>query len=472
MVLSRCFVLVVLLALTGACSATEACPRDAHSGFEPRAPFDARASVRRVDCGFLSSVQGLALGPDGSTWLRRTEFEDRGEESFFAPPVKRMTRVGPDGELLGEFPIGEVVQHFTVHPSGELTVMGWDVQEDPLRLQVRRLRPDGSLLAERVLVSGLPSEERLSYAAYPDGRVERVTLTAAEQGLGALAMVAHGEDAVLLLGMDGLRLLRLDAALDTRWMEVVSPSVVLRADTLDEMRALGAPFSGWALGVDAAGDIHVASPFLVAHRSAYQDALGRVPEGPEGRGILLTRFDGAGTRQSARTLPAAHVEEITGLAVEGAAFAVGAKALSPLTGTEGKSTDQDLFFASGRWDRPAEEVVLRAFSLENDDHPSAFVACGAGRYCFAGHTGYVDLDTGGRTLTNGKGFLLAVDAQGQPVDSLRLEGPRDTEVVAAVSRPDGSLVFAFATDQAPNPARVSNGQKNNETWLGVLAPAP
>ncbi|MFP2961903.1 hypothetical protein ACLEPN_29975 [Myxococcus sp. 1LA] len=279
-------------------------------------------------------------------------------------------------------------------------------------------------------------------------------------------MKADGEDAVLLLGMDGLRVLRLDGALQTRWLAVVSPSVVLRATTTDEVRALGAPFSGWALDVDAAGGVHVASPFLVAHRPAYLDALGHVPEGAEGRGILLTRFDASGTWLSARTLPAAHVEELRGLVVEEASYALGAKARTPSTDMEGRSTDQDLYFAAGRWDRPAEEAAVRTFSLENDDHPAAFFSCGAARYCFAGHTGYVDLDRSGRTATNGKGFLLTVDGQGPSGDMLLLQGQRDTELVGAVSRSDGAVVFAFSTNQAPNQARVSNARKNNETWLG------
>ncbi|MCP3138041.1 hypothetical protein [Pyxidicoccus xibeiensis] len=463
----RLVALAAFLPLLGACSDLEnaGCPRDGHTAFESRAPFDARARVRRVDCGFRSGVEGMAVGADGSIWLRRLEYTDRGDESFYYPAEKRLTHVGPGGELLGELPMPEFIKDFVVHPSGELTILGWDQPEDPRTLQMRRIRPDGSVIAERLLSFSIPPAERLYYLSSADGQLARVTLPEEERVLGVAAARAHGEDLFVLVGADGLRLLHLDSTLATRWVSVVAPSVGILGASWDQLRALGAPFIGWALAVDEAGRIHVASPFLDITRRAYADALETQPEGPGGRGILLTTFEPTGARLSARTVPTETADDITSLIVRGDTFTIGARAATPATQAK-KRIDTDLFFASGRWDGMGDAPVIRTIALDRDEAPTALVPCGEGRYCFAGHTGYVEMETG-LTHDAGKGFILTVDAKGEQQDLLLLEGQRDTEVLRALPRPDGSIVFAFATNQPAN-TRVGDRFKNNEVWLGVF----
>lgn len=460
------FTLAALVSVLGACSDSDGCPRDAQPGFESRAPFDARARVRRVDCGFSSTAVGLGLAADGSMWLRRIEYEDHAEESFFYPPIKVLTHVGPGGEFLGELTTPDFIKDFVVHPSGELTVFGWEKSEPATTLQLRRLRPDGTVIAERVLRNDVPPEERLTYVGTSDGRVVKTAVPENERGLGILVARPFGEDAYLLTGMDGVRLLRLDSALQTRWVGVVEPSVELKATTQEQMRAMGAPFIGWGLDVDEAGRAHVAVPFLDVHRRAYAEALQRMPEGPEGRGILVTRFGPTGALLGARTVPTGTADEIVGLAVDGEAFAIGARSSTPSEQAD-KRTDTNLFFASGRFDGPPSDFVTRDFSLDRDEAPAALVRCGVARYCLAGHTGYVELNSG-RTSDNGKGFILTLDARGEQQDLLLLEGERDTQVLQAAAGPGGSVVFAFSTNEAPNVARVANRLKNNEVWLGVF----
>jgi len=463
----RVLVLAAFLPLLGSCSdSDEGCPRDGQSGFEVRAPFDARARVRRVDCGFRSGVTGLDLAADGSAWIRRVEYKDRGDDTFFSPPDKLLTHIGPGGEFLGELTTPDFVQDFVVHPSGELTVFGWDAQADPKVLQVRRLRPDGLLLSERLLQNDVPPEERLNFNVSASGRVARVEVPDAERGFGVLAARAHAEEVYMLVGMDGLRLIRLDSTLERRWVSVVKPTYAIQAATQSEMRALGAPLVGWALDVDAEGRAVVATSFMRFERSAYAEAFQRTPEGPEGRGIFLARFSPTGEALGARTVPAQTVDVITGLVAQGDTFALGARTSTP-TQQKDDPFDNDLFFASGRWDRPAEELVARTIALDRDEEPSALVACGAARYCFVGHTGYLTLESG-RTGDFGQGFVLAVDAQGTQQDLVLLQGERDTEVLDAVAGPGGSMVFVFATNQPANIARVANPLKNNEVWLGVL----
>jgi hypothetical protein len=460
-------VLAAFLPLLGACSdSDDGCPRDGQQGFEVRAPFDARARVRRVDCGFRGSVTGLQLAGDGSAWLHRVEYKDRGDDTFYFPPDKLLTHIGPGGEFLGELKTPDFVQDFVVHPSGELTVFGWDEPTDPMAFQVRRLRPDGSLISERLLRNDLPPEQRLNFNAYPSGRVARVDVPDAERGFGVIAARAHGEDVYLLVGMDGLRLMRLDSTLEQRWVSVVKPTYAIQAATESQMRALGAPFVGWALDVDAAGRAVVATSFMNFERGAYAEAFGRTPEGQEGRSILLAHFAPTGEALGARTVPTETADVITGLVAEGDTFALGARASTP-TGNKDDLIDNDLFFASGRWDRPAQEFVTRGIALDRDEEPSAFVACGAGRYCFGGHTGYL-IQESGRTADFGKGFVLAVDAQGAQQDLVLLQGERDTEVLDAVAGPEGAVVFVFATNQPANIARVADRLKYNEVWLGVL----
>jgi hypothetical protein len=415
----------------------------------------------------LSGVEGLGVAPDGSTWLRRTEFKDRGDDTFFHPPDKLLTHVGPGGELLGERALPDFVHDLVAHPSGELTAVGWERPADPKTVPLRRLGPDGSVLSERVLALDVPPEERMYYLASPDGRAVRVELPEEERGLGIIAARAHGEDLFLLVSMDGIRLLRLDSTLQVRWARAVAPSVGLTGANRDQMRALGVPFLGWELDVDEAGRAQVATPFLVFHRQPYAAHFPRPPEGPEGRAILVTRFEPTGELSAARTVPTEHADELAGLVVSGESFAIGARAATPV-GRPDKRTEADLFFAASRWDGPAEAVVTRTLSIDQDDAPVALLPCGTGRYCFTGHTSYLETDVQ-RTDEPGEGFLLAVDARGEQQDLLRFQGERDTEVVGAAAGPGGSVVFALSTNQAANIARVGNAFKYNETWLGVFS---
>ncbi|QSQ17104.1 hypothetical protein [Myxococcus landrumensis] len=181
-----------------------------------------------MDCAFQSSVNDLSVGAGGSAWLRRGEFEDRGEESFFAPPRKRLTQVGSDGTLLQEWTLPDSVDRHVVHPSGELTVFGWEKVEDVTVIQVRRLRPDGSLVAERHFTQDLSSEQRLDFVAKADGSVTRTSLSEGERRAVVLLARADGEDAVFLWALNGIRVGRLDATLATRWLSPVAPSVALK----------------------------------------------------------------------------------------------------------------------------------------------------------------------------------------------------------------------------------------------------
>ncbi|MFP2931816.1 hypothetical protein ACLESO_42910 [Pyxidicoccus sp. 3LG] len=464
----RLLTLAAFIPLLGACSESDdgGCPRDAHAGFEARAPFDGRARVRRVDCGFRSGVEGMVVAADGSTWLRRIEYADHGDESFFYPPNKLLTHVGPGGELLGELRMPEFIQDFVVHPSGELTVLGWDKPQDPKTVQVRRLRPDGSVIAERLFGIDIPPEERLYYQASPDGNLVKVALPEEDRAVGVVTARAQGEDVFMVVGADGLRLVHLDSALQTRWASVVAPSVGLVGANSEQVRAMGGPFVGWHLDVDEAGRIHVASPFLEVYRRAYAEAFRSLPEGDEGRGILLTTFEPTGARRSARVVGTDTADDLSGLVVRGDTFVLGARTSTPSTQAN-KRIDTDLFFASGRWDGTGDGGVTRLISLDRDDESVSLIPCGEGRYCLAGHTAYEELKTG-RTLEGGKGFVLALDARGEQQDLLLLEGQRDTEVLSAVPGPGGSVVFAFATNQYGDTGRVGYPFKDNEVWLGVF----
>ncbi|NMO21023.1 hypothetical protein HPC49_45365 [Pyxidicoccus fallax] len=464
----RRLTLAVLMPLLGACSESggDPCERDGHAGFESRAPFDARARVRRVDCGFRSGVEGLALAPGGSLWLRRIEYKDRGDDTFFHPPAKLLTHVGPGGEFLGEQSLPDFVQAHVVHPSGELTVVGWERSEDGKILPMRRLRPDGSLLSEKTLSIPVPPEGRMYYSGTPSLQPERIEVPEENRALGILDVRAHGEEVFLLVAMDGMRLVRLGGDLEVRWVSPVAPSVGLTQANSEQMRALGLPFLGWKLDVDEAGRATVAIPFPRFHQGPYAENFPQSPVGPEGRAILVSRFEPTGQLVAARKVPAEHADELVGLVASGETFVLGARAATPVEQPDNR-TEADVFFASDRWGAPEDALVTRTHSIDMDDAPVAMLPCGTGRYCFAGHTSYLDTDLQ-RTHEPGEGFLLVVDARGEQQDLLRLQGQRDTEVRHAVTGPGGSVVFEFATNQPANIARVGDRFKNNESWLGVF----
>jgi hypothetical protein len=96
-----------------------------------------------------------------------------------------------------------------------------------------------------------------------------------------------------------------------------------------------------------------------------------------------------GAPRSLRTVPTSTAEQLVGLETRDGTFALGALAKTPIN-QPGKAFEAELFFASGRFDRPTSEDVSRTISLDNDDVPASLTACGPGLYCFAGHTGFVD----------------------------------------------------------------------------------
>lgn len=464
-------VAAVLLPLAFACTAEDPFappPRDREVGFEPREGLDPSAWLRPANLAFHSGVVDMTTAPDGSTWLVRHEWRDR---TFYGPGYWMLSHLDPAGNLLAEFEVPEGVRRVVAHPSGELTVVGWELStREELRrttVQLRRLGPDGAVMGQRNLRSTIPPEERLAYGANAEGYVYRITLRDEERFVTVTDIVASGEDVYLLTAMDGMRVMRLDHTLSSRWVRVVAPSLRLEVNTVEAAERLGPPFRNARLTLDEAGRPHVAVEFPPVSRLAYWDAFARMPEGPEGKTFLLTSLESTGEPGVARTVAAGDTHELVDVDVRSGAFALGARVRSPLLNNPDKGFDADLFFASGRLDRPASEDVSRVLTLENDDEPEAFVACGESLYCFAGHTGHVTLNTQ-RTVSEGQGFVLAVDARGEPKSLTRIGGPRDTRVEAAVAAPGGAVVFALTTNEAVELSEVPNHEKNNELWLGRL----
>ncbi|MCE9670237.1 hypothetical protein LY474_20780 [Myxococcus stipitatus] len=454
-----------------ACSEPEPCVRESQAGYAARAPFDARARVRRVDCGFTSSVVGLAVAPDGAAWLRRIEYEDHGEDSFYRPPDKLLQHVGADGALLNELRVPDYVSHHVVHPSGELTILGWDKSFQAGRLvQLRRLAADGSLLSEREWTYDVPVEQRWDYTVSAEGVLRRVEVAEPQRYMSVLQARAVGEETAILVAADGIRVGMLDRSLQPRWMSLVTPTVAITGQpTREQMLALGAPFGGSGLDVDPAGGVHVAMPFMDVQRRARADAFPSVPGGPEGRSILLASFSPTGELVASRAIPAQTPREVTGLAVEDGVFAVGASERAPADGFS--EAHPDLYFAAGRLDGAADAVVVRRLDIDRDDVPTAFIGCGVGRFCFAGQTAFEPSPTG-PAWTESQGFVLAVDGQGERQALLLLQGPRDTEVTQASEGPGGRVVFALETDEPADAARVADLLKRNESWVGVFDGTP
>ncbi|AKF86061.1 hypothetical protein MFUL124B02_21110 [Myxococcus fulvus 124B02] len=457
-----------LLPLLGACSdSREPCVRDSQAAFTPADFLDEHLRARRIDCGFQSSVNDVAVGADGTTWLRRGEYEDRGEDTFFFPPVKRLSQVDAEGGWRGELSLPDFVHHHVVHPSGELTVFGWEREEDPLVIQVRRIRPDGTLVAQRRFTHAIPPEARMDFIALPNGALGRAQLPDSERNAAIMLARADGEEVVFLVALDGIRVGRLDARLETLWLSPVAPSVALRDfSTWEQMEAVGAPWVGWGLDVDEQHQVHVATPLMDLQRRAYVESFAREPTGATGRAFLLSSFSPSGAFVSARAVSAPEPQEIVGLVVRAGTFALGASERA-LVG--GRTLSPDLYFASGRIDGSAEDDLVRALDVERDDVPVSFVACGQARYCFAGDTGFAQ-DSTDPEQRKSKGFLLTVDARGQQQGLFQLQREEGVHVLIARQGVGDSVVFAFGIDGSRTTGGPGSRAKSNETWVGILSP--
>ncbi|MFY1824884.1 hypothetical protein ACN47A_03145 [Myxococcus fulvus] len=460
--------LFVLLPLLGACSdSREPCVRDSQAAFTPADFLDEHLRARRIDCGFQSSVSDVAVGADGTTWLRRGEYEDRGEDTFFFPPVKRLSQVDAEGGWRGELSLPDFVHHHVVHPSGELTVFGWEREEDPLAIQVRRIRPDGTLVAQRRFTHAIPPEQRMDFIALPNGALGRAQLPESERNAAIMLARADGEEAVFLVALDGIRVGRLDARLETLWLSPVAPSVALKDfSTWEQMAAVGAPWVGWGLDVDEQHRVHVATPLMDLQRRAYVESFEREPTGATGRAFLLSSFSPSGALVSARAVSAPTPQEIVGLVTRDGAFALGASERA-LVG--GRASAPNLYLASGRLEGPPGDDLVRTLDVERDDEPSSFVACGQERYCFAGRNNFWQ-DSTDPEEREGQGFLLAVNARAELLGEFYLRGENGVRVLAAREGVGGSVVFAFSLDGSRTTGGPGSRAKSNETWVGILPP--
>ncbi|MCP3061473.1 hypothetical protein LXT21_22060 [Myxococcus sp. K38C18041901] len=457
-----------LLSLLGACSDSEESCRRGGVGTYSQPSFAApNIEARRVDCGFQSSVSDVALGEDGLAWIRRGEYVDRGEDTFFFPPSKFLSKLDPMGNWLGEFPLPDFVTHHVVHPSGEVTVFGWEKDADPRVIQVRRLRRDGSLVAQRRFTQDIPPAERLDFIAQPDGAVTRVRTLESERSAAILLARADGEEVVFLGAIDGMRVGRLDASLETSWLSPVAPTVALKDfSTGEQMAAVGAPWVGWGLDVDERHQVHVATPLMDLQRRAYVESFEREPTGATGRAFLLSSFSPTGAFVSARAVSAPKPQEIVGLVVRAGAFALGA---SERARVGGRALSPDLYFASGRLEGPVEDDLVRTLDVDRDDVPVSFVPCGRERYCFAGDTGF---EQGSTDLEQrkSKGFLLEVDPLGQQVGLFQIQYGEGVHVLVAREGRWDKPVFAFSLDGSQTPGGAGSRAKSNQTWVGILSP--
>ncbi|GEN12177.1 hypothetical protein SAMN05443572_107336 [Myxococcus fulvus] len=458
--------LAVLLSLLGACSdSEEACRRGGVGTYSQPAFLVPNIEGRRVDCGFQSNVSDVAMGENGFAWIRRSEYVDRGEDTFFFPPNKLLSRLDPMGTWLEEVPLPDFVTHHVVHPSGEVTVFGWEKEVDPLAIQVRRLGPDGSVIKSRRFTHDIPLEARLDFIAQPGGAVTRVRTPESERFAAIMLARADGEEVVFLAALDGMRVGRLDANLDTLWLSPVAPSVALKDfSTWEQMAAVGAPWVGWGLDVDEQHQVHVATPLMDVQRRAYVESFEREPTGATGRSFLLSSFSSTGAFVSARAVSAPKPQEIVGLVVRAGAFALGASERA-LVG--GRAVSPDLYFASGRLEGPVGDDLVRALDVDRDDVPVSFVACGWERYCFAGDTGF---EQGSADLEQrkSKGFLLEVDPLGQQLSLSQIQYGEGVHVLVAREGRLGNPVFAFSLDGTQTTGGPGSRAKSNQTWVGIL----
>ncbi|WP_437995426.1 hypothetical protein WMF26_29505 [Sorangium sp. So ce185] len=404
------------------------------------AAWPTQTRYRQVGESFQGTVHQLEVDEEGRSWVIRQDFMSphditgRWALDVYAPSGQRVLTLEREENV--------EPYRFVRHPSGELTL--FELQRIPettsYRLRLRRLSPEGRVLAARGFDDpGRPGESR-EYLLDEDGVAEVVESPAQELRWERsrsvhLRALALGEEAAFILWSHGVKLYRLTSGLDVAWDLQLMPG----HDWMDSLAGQE------QLTLDAEGNLLVAWSMHRNEAAAWRQHFGRELAWRGGRvDVLVQRIGPDGRQHAAQLHGNEHDEQLVGMGVYRGELLIGATSRVPKYDRPNDTTEWDLILMRAHM----EDWTLlhhRVIDFAREDLPYDFQVDVEGRAWFAGVTDFLQVDTNSWT-ESGQGMLLRMDAQGERVESLLLKGPRQVIVERLAFAPDRSVRFAGTYD--------------------------
>ncbi|WP_257451598.1 hypothetical protein [Archangium lipolyticum] len=400
--------------------------------------------VRPAGDAFRGEVLQLEADPKGRIWLLRSE---RAKDSSDLDAVTTLEVYEADGRraFALEREEGVLPWRFVLHPSGEVTLFELvkaTGTRTTYRLRLRRLSPEGAVTKERLFEDAGRAEERLYYDLDQQQVLSISTDTDPRDVWPSpkhvrLRAVVLGEEVVFMAMTHGVKLYRLDAALQTRWSSQVMPANYWNALLYSDQEQLAR---------DEEGNLLVAWSMLSSQAEAYRLHFGRaLPWRGGRRDIVVQRFGQDGQFQLAQTFGREGNEvELAGLAVHRGEVVLGAMENLLKSDRPNDTLEWDLVLMRGRLEDGALSLH-RTLDISREDWLHDFRVDARGHCYFAGTTDFVQVDTNS-WVEPGKGLLLKTDENGEQLGRLELTGTRHVQVTHLAFRPDGTLQFGGTTD--------------------------
>ncbi|MBZ4423142.1 hypothetical protein [Myxococcus sp. RHSTA-1-4] len=399
-----------------------------------------QTQYRQVGEAFRGTVHQLEVDDEGRSWLIRQDFDS--PEDLTGQWTLEV--YAPDGQRVFTLAREEGVEpyRFVRHPSGELTL--FELQRLPettdFRLRLRRLSPEGQVLAERGFEDPGRPEEWPLYLLDATRVTQVLERPSREVRWGRehfvhLRALALGEEVAFIVWSHGLKLYRLAPGLDLAWDLQLMPDHSWM-DVLANQEQLT---------LDAEGNLLVGWGMFRSEAAAWQQRFGRELAWRGGEAdILVQRISPDGRFLSAQLHGNEQTEQLVGMGVHQGELLIGAVSRVLKHDRPNDTTEWDLVLMRARLEA-GTLLQHRVIDVAREDLAYDFQVDAQGRVWFAGVSDFLQVDTNS-LVEFGQGLLLRTDVQGERTESLLLKGPRHVTVRRLALHPDGTLRFAGTFD--------------------------
>jgi hypothetical protein len=439
--------------LLAGCGMATSSPQDLDStDIAPSPGWPDAVVTRSVPASFRTSITALDVDARGKVWLLRDELSN--PSRLDGTPV--LERYAPTGHLERRiaFPPRSKASGFVLHPSGALTVFVLrDDGHQSYSLDLARLSPDGEIVATTALEETPGPRENLFYDSA--GVHELPIAGPFKLGWNShVAGVADGEGLYLVAEWTyGFKLYRMDAAHRRLWGRQVMPANIGMAFELLPSLVARSDDAVYVVTQIFEEDVHI-----------YGEHFGREALVPLGSyDALVQKFAADGTFAGARLFGGAGVDVPSAMTVRDGRVLIAGAARIVKHDSANRTMEWDIAVMCGRVDA-ASPLEYRTIDLARDDFGWALAEAPANRLIVGGRTDYVQVDTNSE-VENGKGLLLTLGPDLTEEAVLQLSTPRDVQVRAVRSLPNGDLVLAGTRDGPLTHTEAS--MTNNDGFWGV-----
>lgn len=408
--------------------------------------------MRRVGESFSESVENVQFDSSGAIWVLR--------ESKTNPDKRETKRYLEKYDGQGNYifglseAVGTILSSFTVHPSGELTIVELRKKEGGEEhlwhnIWLKRIRTDGSIIIESPLREFNDGDKVVIYHD-PDDIYRSLNL-----------LIASREDVYLFVEQhkSGSKLYKFDNKLQQSWNRQILP--VLPRSFLS--------YSDVKLGIDELFNICIVIGLYKEDVAAWERHFAKIlPKESENSYLFFMQFDPNGNLKISRAFGTNEHLQPSGIAVKNGILTVGTSSRIQRKFNEPNHTQEwhPVFLkaeiASGK---VIDYKILESQrdTLVNDFHVNA-----EGHGFFVGTNDFIQVDSNS-VVEFGQGYVLKVDEHGNKLSYLSFRGPRHISVNSISLLENGKLLFGGTFNGSiTHTADADSKQDFQWAMLGVI----